>query len=406
MKKMYLLAFLGFSFFIQSAVYGQCDGRYSEEIFSSVTKETVVYTEDGSGFQMDIYEPEGDTLSERALIIMAHGGSFSAGDRTESDLVQLCTYFAKCGYVTASIDYTLTAFTNLADSLLMMDIVMKAVGDGKAAVRFFREDAATENTYRIDPDQIIFGGNSAGAILALHLAYLNDITEAPAFLQTIINANGGLEGTAGHAGYPSNVQGVINLAGGLYLPDMVGSNDADVFCVSAHGDADGVVPYDCNQVYWEQFGGLFDLVHLCGSSILHPVMEENNIPNSLWTLPGENHTPWSYEATLMDEVNVFVRDFLVDHIACEVVALPSGIAAASSDIISVSPNPASATDIRILYNAELNGKPYTIFNTMGQSVASGNLSEAELKAGHLRPGTYFLLIKGLTSPLTQKFVIF
>jgi len=403
MLKIYHLAFLGISFIITSAVYGQCAGRYNEEIFSSVTKETVVYTENTSGLQIDIYEPLGDTHAKRALIIMAHGGSFSSGNRTESDIVQLCTYFAKCGYVTASIDYTLTAFTNLADSLLMMDIVMKAVGDGKASVRFFREDAATENIYRIDPDQIIFGGNSAGAILALHLAYLNDIAEAPAFLQTIINANGGLEGTAGHPGYPSNVQGVINLAGGLYLPSFIGANDADVFCVSTHGDADGVVPYNCNQVYWEQFENLFDLVHICGSSILHPVMDENNIPNSLWTLPGENHTPWAFDTTLMNEVNVYAKDFLKNYVNCEVTII--GIDDPDSHLLSIYPNPGNGDNRHISYDPALRGSPYHIYNAIGQQVAFGNLSDDGLATQRLIPGTYFLRVATPSRQLTRKFVV-
>lgn len=38
----------------------------------------------------------------------------------------------------------------------MTDVVIKAVGDMKAAVRFLRQDAATVNNYRIDTNLLPF----------------------------------------------------------------------------------------------------------------------------------------------------------------------------------------------------------------------------------------------------------
>ena len=79
-----LVSFLATSLLFGSMAIGQtaCGDRYMEEIFSEVAMETVTYTEGANAFLMDIYQPVGDTLSERPVIIMAHGGSFAGGTRT------------------------------------------------------------------------------------------------------------------------------------------------------------------------------------------------------------------------------------------------------------------------------------------------------------------------------------
>ena len=146
-------------------VVAQCNGRYESEIFSTVSVTEVEYTDVydwglfNSGLDMDVYTPDGDTYSERPLIIFAHGGSFYAGDKDNPAMVSLCESFAKRGYVTASIQYRLTSIWNLTDSMHMLQTVMNGISDAKAAIRFFRKDAATNgNVYGIDPSQIYIGG--------------------------------------------------------------------------------------------------------------------------------------------------------------------------------------------------------------------------------------------------------
>ena len=84
-------------------VVAQCDGRYESEIFSTVSVTEVEYTDVydwgpfNSGLDMDVYTPDGDTYSERPLIIFAHGGSFYAGDKNNPAMVSLCESFAKRG---------------------------------------------------------------------------------------------------------------------------------------------------------------------------------------------------------------------------------------------------------------------------------------------------------------------
>jgi carboxylesterase type B len=56
---------------------------------------------------MDIYQPAGDVSAPRALVVMAHGGSFITGSKTGPDVVGFCQDLAKMGYVVASINYRL-----------------------------------------------------------------------------------------------------------------------------------------------------------------------------------------------------------------------------------------------------------------------------------------------------------
>ena len=51
---------------------------------------------------------DGDDLEDRPVIIMMFGGSFIGGSRTSPDIVELCTRYAKMGYVAVAIDYRLT----------------------------------------------------------------------------------------------------------------------------------------------------------------------------------------------------------------------------------------------------------------------------------------------------------
>ncbi|MCB0515823.1 MAG: alpha/beta hydrolase fold domain-containing protein [Bacteroidetes bacterium] len=293
----------------------QCN-RFVEEIFDEVNVETV-YFSDSTDFQMDIYTPAQDeTDLPRPLIILAHGGSFVGGTKNNSTMTTLCTRFAKKGYVCASIDYSLAAFAlQLLDSTIMMDVVVRAVNDGKAAIRFFRKDAATDNLYNIDPEQIYFGGNSAGAILACHLAYL-DMEELPdsSFLYEIVALHGGSEGNGGNTGYDSHINGVINLAGGLNMASFLDANETETL-FSCHGDQDGVVPYDCNDVYFgDPTFGQYDLVDVCGSHVLHAVADEIGLMNTFVPFPGDGHTPWDSNSSKMeivvDSMTVFLRQNL------------------------------------------------------------------------------------------------
>lgn len=116
-------------------------------------------------------------------------------NKNDLDVQRLSEHFSKRGYVCASINYRL-GISFPYNEANTTSTVFRAVQDLKAAIRFFRKDAATANEYKIDPNIIFAGGSSAGAFTALHLAYLNEYSELPSTIDTSIL--GDIEGNSGN----------------------------------------------------------------------------------------------------------------------------------------------------------------------------------------------------------------
>lgn len=287
-------------------------GRYWAELFPNVTvNSNITYgsntTVSGTTqtLKLDVYQPTGDTVQYRPLLVLAHGGSFIAGTRTDQDVTELCTRFAKMGYVCASIDYRLGMGFPI-DSMHAGRAVIRAVQDMKAAVRFFRKNVITGgNTYKIHPDYIFGGGSSAGAFTALHHAYMDSV-EVPAYLN--ISNLGGIEGASGNPGYPSNILAVINLCGAL--GDSTWLEPGDVAFVSMHGDVDQTVPYGSTTIY--VLG--IPLLVIDGSATLHIRANNVGVNNPFHTWWGADHVPYAgtspTEIAYMDSTVNFVKAFL------------------------------------------------------------------------------------------------
>ena len=175
----------------------------------------------------------------------------------------------------------------------------------KASVRFFTKDAATTNTYKINPNKIFIGGYSAGAITALHYAYVNNNSELTAiggnsFLD-YINSKGGLEGMSGNETYPSAVKGVINISGALFNKNFINSNEPSIY--SVHGTADAVVPYlngNLNNT------GIFT----DGSGIIHPYATSIGLKNKLKPITDGKHDAFLNCNSCNVEIRTFIFSLL------------------------------------------------------------------------------------------------
>ncbi len=312
--------------------------RYHDMIFESVTVTTVTYS-DTFHLLMDVYQPFGDSLCRRPVVVLAHGGSFIQGDRTNDNaVITLCQNFAKRGYVTVSIDYRLGAAISMAlDSSYAENEVLQAIGDGKAAVRYLRKDAYTTNTFKIDTNLVFCGGNSAGGVLFMHYIYITNVNQTSPALQTIINNNGGLEGNSGNPGYSSEVNAVLSLAGGLNDPNFIVAGDKPI----AHfqGDADNVVPYVCALA--EQ--GAIN-VRLCGLGSLNANYNTFGLTHVSKVYPGAGHVPWQSNVAEMTEVDSMSANFLDTITAWPTQVYCTGPTAVQNitldELISVYPNPA------------------------------------------------------------------
>ncbi len=368
-KKLFLpLAFSAFSVALLSAQNAGCDGsRYLDDGFAAVKKTTVVYAPSVShlgqniNLSMDVYEPAGDTLSERPVVILAHGGSFVFGDRTM--MQRWCELLAKKGYVAATIQYRLYPWLVLGfpDSIGIFDTAVKAVGDMKAAVRYFRQDAATADLFRADASNIFIGGYSAGAVTALHVAYLDTEDPIPAFLQTLIANNGGLEGVSGtidNKTYPSHSKAVVNMSGGLYRSFWVEANESPL--VSIHGTADATVPYTS--------GLAANIAYLEGSSYVHAQAASVGLWNNLLTVPGAGHTDLYDQAQWKPYIDTFWINAttLLESLTCATVGLAEP--AAAVEHWSLFPNPSSCEGFSIQLPESDTPADLVIFDLLGKIV--------------------------------------
>ena len=263
-----------------------CNGtRYSADIFTDTTMTTVQY---GSNFiganakqlTMDIVQPKNDTLRLRPLIIWAYPGSFIFGSKEE--MRPFCQLYSKKGYVNASINYRLFQFSGtIPDSVLITHTIIQAVQDMKASVRYFRKSAKLDgNPYRIDTNNIIVGGISAGAITAMLTAQMDSTDPVPTWIRTIIASEGGFEGNSGTPGYSSAAKGVVNMSGALYRKEWLDKDDVPF--VSYHGTADNVVAYGYGKNAYQFYGD--------GSGSLAPRAVELGVPSVLLTVPDGGHT--------------------------------------------------------------------------------------------------------------------
>jgi para-nitrobenzyl esterase len=381
--------------------------RYDSEVFSNVTiTSDVTYGSNTNvnnatvTLKMDIYEPSGDTASIRPLIVFAHGGSFLGGSKTDQDQVDLCTHFAKRGYITATIDYR-TGIGFPINEGNAKKAVWRATQDMKAAVRFFRQDAATSNTYKIDPNMIFVGGTSAGAFMALHLAYLDQPSEVPTEIDT--TQLGGLEGNSGNPGYPSTANAVINLCGALGDADYMVPGDIPV--VSLHGTVDETVPYATEMLY---ILGSFQIMVVDGSRTIHEHADSINVPNAFYTWYNKDHVPYAGTSTSaiahMDTTVRFVSNFLYQQLSCTPTdpnPLPNAPAYDNVGIEDLSsnsgnnlfPNPSSGSVI-LYRNGDKSDATIMFIDIAGRTIKQGNISGeyAQLNVSDLVAGTYFLRV--------------
>lgn len=241
--------------------------RYRDLVFGDATVTSdIVYGSavNNSGqtvtLRLDLYEPTGDTVSERPAIVWVHGGSFSSGSKTSAELVDEATTFARKGYVNVSINYRLepggcSASGPTATCIIAMG---EALADAQSAVRFLRTNAAT---YGVDVTRIAIGGTSAGAITAMNVAFrtAEDATAA--------------------------VAAAVSLSGARTLINP-GAGDAPTLLF--HGTADTVVPYQ-----WA-----VDTVNLATAAGLDSFL-------TTWT--GAGHVPYAAHRTeILDQTTNFL----------------------------------------------------------------------------------------------------
>jgi predicted esterase len=247
MKQNCLYCSLIIALALNSALSYAGDSRYLDTLFTAYhLQSNIPYGQSldlkGNTLRLllDIYAPPStDTVSLRPLIIFIHGGGFVSNNKVGAMSTSWLSKFACSGYVCASINYRLGVAPSKSDTAYF-EALVRAVQDGKAAVRFFRAHASV---YRIDTSQIFVMGTSAGSKTAIHMAYLTD-EGIPSYIKSKL---GSIEGTSGNPGYSSKVHGVINCWGAIGNLSWIKSGGVPIYNV--HGTEDKTVPYDSSYSY-------------------------------------------------------------------------------------------------------------------------------------------------------------
>ncbi len=307
--------------------------RYVDEVFTNFTVEpNITYCQNYSviaasagipllptgvnpaapALAFDLYEPDGDTVAERPLIIMLGTGTFlpiirngnPTGMRQDFATTQICKSFAKRGYVVANLEYRRgwnpTAPTQAERAASIMKAVFRAMQDTKSAVRFFRKDYAQTNQWGIDTSRIILCGQGSGGWVALGYASVDKLAEIqlPKFLDdnavplidtAVIgdwNGYGGTQNMPSNLGFSNDIHMVCNMGGAM--GDLSWLEAGDVPMVSVHCPTDPIATYTTGTVSIALIGtittdisGSYDVTkkaNLLGNNDLFDIVNNCNDP--------------------------------------------------------------------------------------------------------------------------------
>ena len=337
MKKFLTLAL---SFLALSQMDAQV--RYLNEVFTDVdVTSNVVYGSNVTVLPLlqgalpaaqplvcDIYEPSGDVETDRPLLIYVHTGNFlpqylngsAVGTKTDSVAVELCTRYAKMGYVVASIDYRQgwnpTAATQSDRTFQLINAAYRGVQDARTAVRFFRMTEQTMmDPYGIDPSMVGYLGEGTGGYVSYAASTISDYNDiilddngAPLakfwtgtpgtedYIPMVIEqVNGNPEATsdgfapagifgpdpvqlciANHVGYSSDVAFQVNLGGAL--GDLNWLDAGDPAMISMQCPVDQFAPYTTGVLVVPTTGE--NVVSVSGAFDVHSEINAQMAPNN------------------------------------------------------------------------------------------------------------------------------
>jgi predicted esterase len=282
---------------------GQHQGRRMER--SKVEKETFVYAVKGTDtLRLDRYTfgptrmVDGQAGRTKPCLIFMFGGGFVGGSRDAEGYISYFEYFARRGFVVASIDYRLglrplATGEISADGLgareflgLFEKTINMAVEDLYSATAFLI-DNATE--WGINPALIITSGSSAGAISVLQGEYER--------------ANGSEVARVLPEGF--RYAGVMSFAGAIY------SNHGHLKWASQpaplllfHGDADRNVPYGKKKVFKYGF---------FGSEYIAKKYDKAGFPYWFWSEENADHRIAGVPMTdNLTEMESFIRNYVFE----------------------------------------------------------------------------------------------
>ncbi len=288
---------------LYSTNFSQPVYRYTNSIFHSIrTAENQVYATAPSlknpymgesntqqeNLTLDIYQPQGDTLNLRPVVICAHGGGFIEGTKEHDDMVAFCDSLAEKGYVTVTINYR--QGMNILSPVSAARAVYRGLQDSRAAIRYIKSIAST---LRIDTNNVFFLGSSAGAFMAVQNAYMNEESERPVetfqishFPPTLDDGPdlGNLDAIQSSLKFGSRPKAIVSLWGAVKDTNIIKPSDLDVHVLLVHGTADTIVPFNVGHPF-----GVPNLQSTYGSYPISARLKNLGAPAETYFVPGAGH---------------------------------------------------------------------------------------------------------------------
>lgn len=255
---------------------------------SAQEKETYLYAEkDTFKLYMDVYVPEVQN-EQQACLIFVFGGGFIFGKRDDNQIQELKKYYTDKGFVVIGIDYRLGMRGQKNYSALMAvkqfhRAIDMAAEDLISAIDYTLKNLLDTKRYKINPNNILVMGSSAGAITALQAdyalcnGYLNSgILPADFRLAGVIAFSGAIFSTHGKPKYKNHEP----------APTLL-----------CHGTLDKLVVYDKTQLF---------NVGLFGSSSIAKQFQKNGYGYHIRRYPGLGHQV----ASIYKEEFAFIDQFI------------------------------------------------------------------------------------------------
>lgn len=266
--------------------------RYQQQVFNNIrVTEDITYgsAQNVLGFtqslELDFYEPDPaeEYLGKRPLVVMFFGGAYILGSKGDADMVAWCDSLAHYGYACASVEYRLDNAPNFALPGRGVRAAYRAIQDGRAAIRYLLEDPNGFG-FNVDPDRIYTGGESAGAITAIHIAYMEE-SERPAdtYSGFLLSDQGCIDCSGNSYVQPFTIAGIIDLWGATLDLDYLDAAE-NVPMVIIHGEDDFLVPYTSGAPFNVP---LFPTMY--GAVPMDAELTAKGICHQFFSYPGEGH---------------------------------------------------------------------------------------------------------------------
>ena len=178
-------------------------GGYTEtwDSRNGTVYEDVVY-DDKAGLKYDLFIPAGASKTKsRGVVLFVHGGGWTGG--TRKDMTYAARRYAKAGYISATIDYSLIKKESTVTMYRMLDDIhhaIQAVKDKTTALGF-------------SVDRLAISGASAGGHLSLLYAY-SRADKSPIPIVLVFEQTGGADFHADSWGLPTRLRPLFPSAQG------------------------------------------------------------------------------------------------------------------------------------------------------------------------------------------------